>query len=472
MSAERGADRLGRLQRVHPAAGDRWRDARRILCVRLDSLGDVLMCTPAMRALRHAAPDRHLTLLSSASGAAVAPCIPELDDVLAFNVPWIKQPVMAGDTPAPGRTGAPDSTRNAHAARTAQAPGNTAIAAAPPLEQLAAELRRHAFDGAVIFTSYSQSALPAAMLCHQAGIPLRLAACRENPYVLLTDWVAEPEREHAARHEVQRQLDLVAAIGCRINPTDTASETRLSFSAPADAMSTLDARLHRACIDTDKPFLVLHPGASAPSRRYPARHWPALLRLLVRMEYQLVLTGASEEAGAIDAMIAAAGVEARSLAGCLSLAQLGALLQRARLLVANNTGPAHIAAAVGTPVVSLYAMTNPQHTPWQVAQRVLFHPVDCRDCLRSTCPQVHHACLDLLTPDTIAAAVSSLLQETPRRPAYRSGASLAYGQPGAAGTPPLAPAVMPPQPSRMPPITPPVWPPSASASASPAAPAE
>ena len=470
MIDERGADRTGRSQHLHRAAGDRWRDARRILCVRLDSLGDVLMCTPAMRALRHTVPSRHLTLLSSAAGAAVAPCIPELDDVLAFNVPWIKQPVMADDTATPGKVGTTGNVWNEHAARDAQAPGKMTVAAAPPLEQLAAELRRHAFDGAVIFTSYSQSALPAAILCHQAGIPLRLAACRENPYALLTDWVAEPERERATRHEVQRQLDLVATIGCRTNTTNTASETHLSFSAPADAISTLDACLHSARIDAGKPYLVLHSGASAPSRRYPARHWPPLLRQLARMEYQLVLTGSREEAGAIDAMIAAAGVEACSLAGRLDLPQLGALLQRARLLVANNTGPAHIAAAVGTPVVSLYAMTNPQHTPWQVAQRVLFHPVDCRDCLRSTCPQAHHACLDLLTPDTIAAAVSSLLQETPQHPAYRNGTALAYGHSAAAGMPPLAPAMMPPQPSQTP-IRPPVWPPSAAAPASPAAPA-
>lgn len=291
MSDERGADRIGRSQHVPPPAGDRWRNARCILCVRLDSLGDVLMCTPAVRVLRHAAPDRHLTLLSSTSGAAVAPCIPELDDALAFDVPWMKQPAIAGATAASGDVVATGDAWNAHAARNAAAPGNTPASATPSTGQLAAELRRHAFDAAVIFTSYSQSALPAAMLCHQAGIPLRLAACRENPYALLTDWVAELERERATRHEVQRQLDLVAAIGCEINTTNTASDARLSFTAPAAAVSSLDACLDSAGIDAGKPFLVLHPGASAPSRRYPARHWPPLLRLLARMEYRLVLTG-------------------------------------------------------------------------------------------------------------------------------------------------------------------------------------
>ena len=79
---------------------------------------------------------------------------------------------------------------------------------------LIAELKARAFDAAAIFTVYSQSPLPAAYLCYLAGIPLRLAHCRENPYHLLTDWVPEPEPAARMRHEVQRQLDLVATVGC------------------------------------------------------------------------------------------------------------------------------------------------------------------------------------------------------------------------------------------------------------------
>jgi ADP-heptose:LPS heptosyltransferase len=82
----------------------------------------------------------------------------------------------------------------------------------------------------------------------------------------------------------------------------------------------------------------------------------------------------------------------------------------ASTLVSNNTGPVHIAAAVGTPVVDIYALTNPQHAPWKVPNHVLFHDVPCRFCYRSTCPKTHHDCLNLLDPSRVAAAARDLLQ--------------------------------------------------------------
>ena len=79
------------------------------------------------------------------------------------------------------------------------------------------------------------------------------------------------------------------------------------------------------------------------------------------------------------------------------------------LLVANNTGPVHIAAALGTPVVDIYALTNPQHAPWKVPHRVVYHDVPCRFCYRSVCPQTHHNCLHLLDPQRVARAARELL---------------------------------------------------------------
>jgi ADP-heptose:LPS heptosyltransferase len=78
-------------------------------------------------------------------------------------------------------------------------------------------------------------------------------------------------------------------------------------------------------------------------------------------------------------------------------------------LVANNTGPVHIAAAVGTPVVDLYALTNPQHTPWAVPSRVLNHTVPCGPCYKSVCPEGHHDCLRLVAPRDVVRATLELL---------------------------------------------------------------
>lgn len=102
----------------------------------------------------------------------------------------------------------------------------------------------------------------------------------------------------------------------------------------------------------------------------------------------------------------------RSLAGQLGLGQLGAAIRLASVMVSNNTGPAHIAAALGTPLVDLYALSNPRHTPWRVENRLLFHDVACRFYYKSVCPQGHHDCLAKVEPDEVADAVCSQLAST------------------------------------------------------------
>lgn len=348
-----------------------WRQARKILCVRLDSLGDVLMCTPAMRALRDSLPGSTLTLLGSASGTAAVPFIPELDGAIAYQAPWMK-----GSRPHPGRDDA----------------------------SMIAVLAARRFDAAVIFTTYTQSALPAALLCQLAGIPLRLAHCRENPYQLLSDWVDEPEPKTMVRHEVQRQLDLVRRVGCRT------TELGMSFAVRAADLAAAQAILARSGIAPGQRWLLLHPGASAPSRRYPAAQWAQAIRMLAEtLGLPMVLTGSGDEAGLVEEIRASCGVPVHSFAGKLDLGQLGALIRLASVVVANNTGPAHVAAAVGTPVVDLYALTNPQHTPWKVRSRVLFQDVPCRFCFKSLCPAGHHACLAGVRPERVVEAVRSLL---------------------------------------------------------------
>src|SRR5690606_5258038 len=134
-----------------------------------DTIGHVLMTTPALRPLKESLPGARLTLLTSPIGGQVAALVPDIDELTDYEAPWMK---AAGEAVA-------ESDRRA-------------------LEDVASR----SFDAAVIFTVYSQNPLPAALFCHLAGIPRRLAHCRENPYRLLTDWVPEPEPQEGVRHEV------------------------------------------------------------------------------------------------------------------------------------------------------------------------------------------------------------------------------------------------------------------------------
>lgn len=350
-----------------------WAGVRRALAVRLDAVGDVLMTTPAIRALKESGPGRRLTLLTSPAGAEAARMVPEIDEVVAFQAPWMKSSAPAGSA-------ADEATM--------------------------AALRGGRHDGAVVFTVFSQSPLPAAYLCHLAGIPRRLAHVRENPYHLVTHRIPEPETDRPLRHEVRRQLDLVEAIGARTE------DPRLSLTVPPDA----SRRAHRylADVDRERPWAVIHPGASAASRRYPWERYAAVAAALAgRFGWQLVFTGDRSEVELVERIRTAAGVGTGSLAGRLDLPALAAVVEAAPVLITNNTGAAHIAAAVGTPVVDLYALTNDQHTPWMVESRVLFHDVPCRNCLKSVCPEGHHNCLRHVAPDDVVAAAVELARGSP-----------------------------------------------------------
>jgi lipopolysaccharide heptosyltransferase II len=374
-----------RCQAVAVAASSAWAGARRILCVRLDAIGDVLMTGPALGALKRALPERTLTLLTSPAGAAAAELLPQVDELIVYPAPWMKHSEPRADS-------APDAA-------------------------MIERLRAGGFDAAAIFTVYSQTPLPAALLCHLAGIPLRAAHCRENPYGLLTDWLREPEPETLVRHEVRRQLDLVAALG------GVPGDERLELSLPPPAVERAAELLRELGLEGRGDWLVVHPGSTAPSRRYPAEDYVGACRELAEEHgVGLLFTGTPEERELAEAIRARLPGESSSLAGELELAELAALLERAPLLLAGNTGPVHLAAAVGTPVVDLYALTNPQHTPWGVRSRVLFHDVPCRWCYGSVCREGHHHCLRLVKPAEVVAAVLELLDDPgPARPAAGEG---------------------------------------------------
>lgn len=365
-----------------------WRDVRSVLAIRLDSLGDVLMTTPALAALRRGLPGARISLLASPAGAVLAPHLDMIDEVIELDAPWVGSACEdAAGTPALER-------------------------------RFVERLATRRFDAAVIFNACTQSALPAALLARWAGIGVRLAHAHENPYRLLTHWVRDDERvADGMRHEVQRQLDLVAGAGFALPH----GECGLRFQRRSADEATLAMRLARVGIGEREPILVVHPGASAASRRWPAERFGAAAAMVAqRAGGRVVIVGGRADAAAVEA--AAAHVpQAVCFVGTLALGELAALLARARVVLCNNSAPAHLAAAVGSPVVVAYALTNPRHVPWRARSRVLCHDVPCRHCLLSACAEGHPLCLQGVDASSMAQAALDLIAE--EQPAVQVAAS-------------------------------------------------
>ncbi len=354
---------------------NKWDNAKNVLCVRLDSIGDVLMTTPAIRTLKESCPGRKITLLTSSLAVKLSGLIAEIDEMIAYDAPWMKA------------TAPLQNSRSAYS--------------------MAAYLKKRRFDAAVIFTVYSQNPLPAAFLCYLADIPLRLAYCRENPYQLLTHWIYDSEPEHYVRHEVQRQLDLAATIGCKT------TKDQISLLVLPEAVKKIKGILKEIGIKKECPWVIIHTGATAPSRRYPSENFATAARYLVDdIGCQLIFTGNEAEREHVRGIQDMVGADSYSLAGDLTLSEFAALISLAPLLISNNTAPVHIASALGISVVDLYALTNPQHTPWRVPHRLLFHDVPCKYCYKSICPEGHHNCLRLVPPSAVVDAARELLNQS------------------------------------------------------------
>ncbi len=354
-----------------------WKDCRHILCIRPDNIGDLLMSTPAIRALKQTF-NCHITVLVSSLGAAAVPQIPEIDDAVVFDVPWVQT------------NGTPD---------------------AQEFSQLAERLKSYKFDAAVIFTVYSQNPMPSIMLAYLAEIPLRLAYCRENPYQLLTHWVPDEEPYTFIRHQVIRDLELVAHVGA------ITRDLHLSIQTSVTLWPDVREKLSQLGIDPQKPWIILHPEVSEEKRKYPMEDWISAGRnIIAATGCQLLITG-KNNIGEAQKIVKGIGSCAFSGAGLFNLEELIVLIKHAPLLLSVNTGTIHIASAVQTPVLVLYALTNPQHTPWRVASMVLYFDVPAslqsrNEVVKYVYRSFSTEDLPRATPDNIVDVTRALLELT------------------------------------------------------------
>jgi ADP-heptose:LPS heptosyltransferase len=329
------------------------------LVVRLDNAGDVLLAGPAVRAV--ARDSRRVTMLAGPAGADAARLLPGVDAVLTWRCPWIDLgPAAVTRTDA---------------------------------DALVAAVAALGVDRAVVFTSFHQSPLPTALLLRMAGVPWVGAVSDDYPGSLLD----LRHRVDPMLPEAERALSLVEAAGHRLPDGDHGD---LALQRPLPDVFAL--------VGAD-PFVVLHPGTSVPARAWPASHYAESAQLLAARGWRVVVTGAPDERQLTAEVCAGSG--ALDLGGRTSLAELASVLEQAVCVVVGNTGPAHLAAAVATPVVSLFAPTVPARrwAPYRVPTVLLGDQhAACRDTRATRCPVPGHPCLTSVEPATVVAAVAEL----------------------------------------------------------------
>lgn len=340
---------------------------RSIAVVRLRTgLGDLMASVPALRALRRARPDLHVSLVT----------YPEMAGVVQRQSEYVDELL-----PFPGHPDIPE--------RPAPAP-------AVVDDFFASVLGR--FDLAV----QMYGALPAAN-----AVTDRLGARISGGFVTPGAWPGDlathlpyPYRAH----EIDRHLRLVRFLGV---PTGKPDDRRLEFPLADDDRAQAESVLAAV----DGPFAVVHPGATAPSRRWPTERFAAVADGLVERGLAVVVTGVPGERDAVRDVRAAMQHEALDLAGGTTLGGAAAVIDRARILVSSDTGVVQLAVARGTPSVTVYLAGDAER--WRGAERerhrAVLVDVGCNPCGLLECP-IDFRCATGVSPELVLAQVDDTLR--------------------------------------------------------------
>jgi ADP-heptose:LPS heptosyltransferase len=341
--------------------------AERVLVLRLDNLGDVVLTSPLFRALHEHLPNAQLTLLASPGGALAAPLVPSIDHVETVRAVWQD---LGGRLP---------------------------FDPAAELEFIA-RLRAGRYDAAIICTSFSQTPFAAGYAAYLAGIPVRIGQARDFGGSVLSHTV-EPAADGV--HQADRNLHLLDAVGVPVRDRD------IRLRIPLDAGRAAAMLLDDAGIG-DEPVVVA-PGASCAARRYdPTRYGVAARELARETGRDVVVVGTEREQPLADAVVDACP-SAVSLAGRTTFPELAAVVARASLVLCGNSAAMHLADAFRRPVVALYSGTDRESEwgPRSAPARLLRIDTFCAPCRRFDCPYAM-ACL-AIEPAVVVDAGRELL---------------------------------------------------------------
>ena len=348
-------------------AAVRANEIKRVVVRGTNWVGDSVMTLPALRALRRVLPEAKITLVVRPSARGIFADVDFVDEVLVYdrrNV-WSVVPQIR-------------------------------------------EWRRRQFDLAMLF----QNAFEAALIPALAGVPVRLGYATEARQALLTHPLPLPDWR-SSRHEVFYYLYLVTALEQMLFGTSAICESDPDASLEiSNARKTEAENLLRAKgVREGEPVVVLCPGSiNSRAKRWPAEAYATLADRLIESNCQVLLIGSPNEVDVSNEVISHMQQRPIDFTGKTSVDQVTALLALADLVVTNDTGPAHIAAALGRPTLVIFGPTNPLTTrPFAPQAEILRHPPECAPCMLRDCP-IDHRCMTAISVDEVFERSQALLK--------------------------------------------------------------
>lgn len=260
-------------------------------------------------------------------------------------------------------------------------------------------LRAQGYQNAYILPNSLKSALPTFF----AGIPNRIGFTGESRYCLIN------RRKILDKQQLPRMVDRFLALAPETTPSINADLPELS--ANSDAFEQLRSSLH---LETSKRLAILCPGAEyGPAKRWPVEHFATLARQLHQANYTVWTVGSAKDQEAGATIEALSNGIAINLCGRTKLAEAIDLMSGADIVVSNDSGLMHVAAALQRPLIALFGSSSPQFTP-PLGKRVaiLQHAVTCSPCFARTCRYGHMDCLTKLLPETVMESIHTFTPES------------------------------------------------------------
>ena len=336
-----------------------WGAVKRVAVLRLDHLGDLLNCFPLLKELRRRLPSAQIDLFVGPWGAELAQLCKDVDSVQVVDAPWFRRPE---------RVQWPWAEIRALGKKIKAGNYDLGI-------ELRGDLRHH-------------------LALWLSGTPSRLGQAVTAGRFLLS----HPVAYDASLHEIDQNL---AVIGARPGAS-------VSLSVPASARS--EAKKVMAALKLKKNFVAVQAACGTAAKRWIPGRWAELIKSLPAST-QVVLLGAANEKEEMLSIAHQCGLrQPKVAAGMLSLTGLAAFVQEAKLVISVDSGPAHLAAAVGTPVLGLYSGTN-LVSQWGLRGKnahILRAEVPCSPCELTACPYANE-CMRRISTKEAAAAARELL---------------------------------------------------------------